>query len=221
MSTPPTPADGIARLRELGSSIVADALRDIGRPDQTARPGLRPVNRRHACAGIARTAHFEPVPEDERDFLPLAAFIDSARPGDVLVLDSAEGAPPGSVWGEICSTAATARGAAGVVIDGYMRDELALEAIGLPLFSRGAHARDCLGRSMVRATDVPIEVGGVAVAPGDIVVADIDGVAFFGADLLGELLSACEEKARAEQALMAAVGAGGSLRDAVARVGTL
>ena len=58
MSTPPTPADGIARLRELGSSIVADALRDIGRPDQTACPGLRPVNRRHACAGIARTAHF-------------------------------------------------------------------------------------------------------------------------------------------------------------------
>ena len=221
MSTPSSPADSIARLRELGSSIVADALRDIGRPVQTARPGLRPVARRHACAGTARTAHFEPVPEDERDFLPLAGFIDSARPGDVLVLDSAEGAPPGSVWGEICSTAATARGAAGVVIDGYMRDELALEAIGLPLFSRGAHARDCLGRSMVRATDVPIEVGGVAVARGDIVVADIDGVAFFGAELLGELLSACEEKARAEQALMAAVGAGGSLRDAVARVGTL
>jgi 4-hydroxy-4-methyl-2-oxoglutarate aldolase len=221
MKTPTTLPGRLARLRELGSSIVADALRDIGRLDQTARHGLVPVNHRHACAGLARTAHFEPVPEDERDFLPLARFIDSAWPGDVLVLDHAPDAPPGSVWGEICSTAATARGAAGVVIDGFMRDQLALEATALPLFSRGAHSRDCLGRSMVRATDVPIEVGGVAVAPGDVVVADIDGVAFFGAELLDELLPACEEKARAEEALMAAVGAGGSLADAVARVGTL
>ncbi len=219
MSTPTTEA--VARLRELGSSIVADALRDIGRPDQTARHGLRPVDRRHACAGIVRTAHFEPVPAEERDFLPLAKFIDSARPGDVLVLDHAEDALPGSVWGEICSTRASALDAAGMVIDGFMRDELALEAIGLPLFSRGAHPRDCLGRSMVRATDVPIAIGGVTVTPGDLVVADVDGIVFFGADLLVELLPACEEKATAEASLMAAVSAGGSLHDAVARVGTL
>jgi 4-hydroxy-4-methyl-2-oxoglutarate aldolase len=221
MSTPPTRDEAAARLRELGSSVVADALRDIGHSDQTARHGLRPVARRHACAGTVRTAHFEPVAAGEGDFLPLAEFIDSARPGEVLVLDSARDALPGSMWGEICSTAATARGAAGVVIDGFMRDELALEALALPLFSRGAHSRDFLGRSTVAAIDVPIEVGGVAVAPGDLVVADIDGVVFFGADLLAELLPACEDKARAEASLMAAVSAGGSLREAVGRVGTL
>jgi 4-hydroxy-4-methyl-2-oxoglutarate aldolase len=221
MTAPTTLAERIARLRELGSSIVADSLRDIGLPDQTARHGLLPVNRHHACAGVVRTAHFEPVPADAQDFLPLATFIDSARPGDVLVLDCAEGAAPGSVWGEICSTAAAARGAAGVVIDGYMRDELALEEMGLPLFARGAHARDCLGRSMVAATDVPVQIGGIDVAPGDLVVADLNGVAFFAPTVLDELLAACEEKAVAEAALLAAVATGGSLRDAVARVGTL
>jgi 4-hydroxy-4-methyl-2-oxoglutarate aldolase len=221
MTAPNTPDDRIARLRELGSSLVADCLRDIGHPDRTARHGLAPVNRRHACAGVVRTAHFEPVPSDARDFLPLAEFIDSARPGDVMVLDCAEGAAPGSVWGEICSTTATARGAAGVVIDGYMRDELALETMALPLFSRGAHARDCLGRSMVAATDVPVRIGGIGVEPGDIVVADLNGVAFFAASQLDEVLAACEDKAVAEAELLAAVAGGGSLRDAVARVGTL
>ncbi len=221
MSTPPTREEAVARLRELGSSVVADALRDIGHPNRTARHGIRPVARGHACAGTVRTAHFEPVGRGEGDFLPLAAFIDSAQPGDVLVLDSARDALPGSMWGEICSTAATGRGAAGVVIDGFMRDELALEAMALPLFSRGAHARDFLGRSTVAATDVPIEVGGVPVSPGDIVVADVDGVVFFAPDLLDQLLPACEDKARAEASLMESVAAGGSLHDAVARVGTL
>lgn len=218
MST--APHEALARLRELGSSVAADALRDLGHPDQTAAFGIRPVARTHACAGVVRTAHFEPV-DDGGDFLPLAAFIDAAGPGDVLVLDSAAGAPPGSMWGEICSTAATSRGAAGVVIDGFMRDELALAGMELPLFSRGAHSRDFLGRSTLAATGVPIEVGGVRVAEHDLVVADIDGVVFFAGHLLDALLPACEAKARAEAELMETVAAAGSLHDAVARVGTL
>lgn len=216
-----THAATAARLRELGSSIVADALRDLGRRQQTAAHGLRPIVLEHACAGPVRTAHFEPVAEADADFLPLAAFIDSCQPGDVLVLDCATEASPGSVWGEICSTTAIQRGAAGVVVDGFMRDELRLGALGLPVFSRGAFPQDCLGRSMVRATQVTVEIGGVAVEPGDLVVADVDGVVFVPAAMASEALAASEEKHAAEQALLQAARAGGSLRDAVARVGTL
>jgi regulator of RNase E activity RraA len=214
-------ATAAARLRELGSSVVADALRDLGHRRQTAAHGLRPVVPEHACAGPARTARFERVPEASADFLPLAELIDSCRPGEVLVLDSARDASPGSVWGEICSTAAIGRDAAGVVIDGFMRDELRLGALGLPLFSRGAFPQDCLGRSMVRATNVAVEIGGVSVQPGDLVVADVDGVVFVPAAMLDEVLAASEEKHAAEQALLEAVRDGGSLRDAVARIGTL
>lgn len=217
-----THAETVAdRLRELGSSIVADALRDLGRRQQTAAHGLRPVVPEHACAGPARTARFAPVPEVDADFLPLAAFIDSCEPGDVLVLDRATEASPGSVWGEICSTTAIQRGAAGVVVDGFMRDELRLGALGLPVFSRGAFPQDCLGRSMVHATQVTVEIGGVAVEPGDLVVADVDGVVFVPAALADEVVAASEEKHAAEQALIEAARAGSSLRDAVARVGTL
>jgi 4-hydroxy-4-methyl-2-oxoglutarate aldolase len=209
-------------LRSYGSSIVADALRDLGYPERTAAPGFLPVNRHHVAVGPARTARFEPVGrDDDRGFLPLAAFIDSGEPGDVLVLGAAEGASPGSVWGEICSTAAVRRGCAGVVIDGYMRDELALERMELPVFSRGAFAQDCLGRSMASETGTEAVCGGVLVATGDWVVADLDGIVFVPQALEAQVLEAAAEKRRAEQALLAAVAAGRSLKEAVESIGTL
>lgn len=213
--------DRLARLVELGTPVVSDALRDLGHPDHIVEHGILPVARRHACAGPVRIAVFAPVPDDPGDFRPLARFIDAVAPGEVLVLAGARDAVPGSLWGEICSAAAEAHGAAGVVIDGYMRDELALEASDLPLFSRGAYARDCLGRSVISAVDVPATVAGVPVAPGDIVVADIDGVVFLAPDLIDAVLEEGERKAAAEAELLATARAGGSLHDAVSRAGTL
>ena len=206
----------------LGSSVVADALRDLGHGDRTAAPGIAPVDRHHAAAGPVRTARFEKVtPEDARGFGPLAAFIDSCRPGEVLVLGAAEGASPGSVWGEICSTAAHQRGCAGVVVDGYMRDQLALERGEPPVFSRGSFPQDCLGRSMVAETGTDTVCGGVRVTTGDWVVADVDGVVFVPQAALDEVVAAAEAKRRAELALLDAVAAGESLAAAVERTGTL
>jgi 4-hydroxy-4-methyl-2-oxoglutarate aldolase len=214
--------DAAAALVDLGTSVVSDALRDLGHRERTAAPGLAPVNRRHAAAGPARTARLERAePDDPRGFAPLAAFIDSCSPGEVLVLGGAEEASPGSVWGEICSAAAGQRGCAAVVIDGYMRDELALEQSELPVFSRGAFAQDCLGRSMVEETGTDTLCGGIRVANGDWVVADADGVVFIPATLLDDVVATAEQKRRVERELLAAVSAGGSLADAVRRAGTL
>ena len=209
-------------LASFGSSVVADSLRDLGYFDRTASYGVRPVRREHVATGPARIAAFEAVgPDDDRGFLPLAAFIDSCRPGEVLVLAGAEGASPGSLWGEICSTAAARRGCAGVVIDGYMRDELAIERMDLPVFSRGAFPQDCLGRSMVAEGRTEAVCGAVLVSTGDWVVADADGVVFVPAELLSTVLETAAEKRRAEHALLDAVAAGESLAEAVKRVGTL
>jgi regulator of RNase E activity RraA len=209
-------------LANFGSSVVADSLRDLGHSDRTASYGVRPVRREHVATGEARIAAFEAVgSDDERGFLPLAAFIDSCRPGEVLVLAGAEGASPGSLWGEICSTAAAQRGCAGVVIDGYMRDELAIERMDLPVFSRGAFPQDCLGRSMVVEGRTEAVCGGVLVSTGDWVIADADGVVFVPAEMLSTVLETAAEKRRAEHALLDAVAAGESLAEAVKRVGTL
>ena len=81
-----------------------------------------------------------------------------------------------SFWGELLSTAARYRGCRGVVIDGYTRDTRAIIAMGFPVFCRGIHPADSLGRLDVAAHDVPIHCGGVLVGPGDLILADDDGV---------------------------------------------
>lgn len=214
-------SDQIARLLSFGSPVVSDGLRDIGLPNNTALPGIVPVNRLHACAGPVRTARFVAVADDPGDFRPLAKFIDAVQPGEILVLVADEGAMPGSLWGEICSAAALAHQAAGIIIDGYMRDEIALSESDLPLFSRGALARDSLKRSVIAETDVPVQVGGVQVRPGDIALADIDGLTFFDPERLAELVPTCETKVQAEDRLLEIARGGGSLYEAVSEAGTL
>ncbi len=209
-------------LRQLGSSLLSDALRDVGFPNYTAAPGIAPINRSDVTAGPVRTSTCARAGTgDLHSFLPLATFIDSCESGDVLVFGPAEGASAGSVWGSICTAAALSRGCAGVIIDGFMRDTLDIAATALPVFSRGALAQDCLGRSMVAETNADIVCGGVRVQPGDWVVADVDGVVFIPAKNLEDAIYAAGEKRQKEQLLLEAVRSGSSLTDAVGRLRTL
>lgn len=225
MAPSDTDLTSIKRLAELGSPVVSDALLDLGYENHIADPGIRPVSRESSCAGPVRVANFEATEARDRDFVPLAKFVDSVQAGEVLVLAGASNAGPGALWGDLLCSAAEEYQAAGVVIDGLMRDELTLEKGKLPVFSRGAHSRDALLLENITSVDAPAEVGGVAVKPGDIVVADIDGVVFFDASLLNDVLEACETKAAAEDSvrdlILASLRNGGTLHDAVTRIGVL
>lgn len=217
--------NGIRRLQELGSPVVSDALLQLGYLDHMASAGMRPVNRGHTCAGPVRIARFDPTLDGARDFGPLARFIDAVTPGEVLVLTSSPDTAPGALWGDICSSVAEKYLAGGVVIDGFMRDELTLEQSALPVFSRGTFSRDCLAASNIGAVDEPTTVGGLLVRPGDMVLADIDGVVFFKADLIEDLIAVCERLLTAEASLRdvlrSSAASGGTLADAVARVGAM
>lgn len=217
--------NNIRRLQELGSPVVSDALLKLGHLDHMATPGMRPVNRGHACAGPIRIARFEPALDGARDFGPLARFIDGVTPGEVLVLTSSPNIAPGALWGDICSSVAETNRAGGVVIDGFMRDELTLEQSALPVFSRGTFSRDGLAVSNIGAVDEPTTVGGLLVRPGEMVLADIDGVVFFKADLIEELITVCEQMLVAEASLRdvlrSSAASGGTLADAVARIGAM
>ena len=85
---------------------------------------------------------------------------------------------PGRVapWGELLSTAALLRGAAGAVMDGCVRDIRAIRAMGFPVFHGGIAPLDSKGRARVMAIDVPVECAGVPVASGDLVFGDADGL---------------------------------------------
>jgi regulator of RNase E activity RraA len=122
------------------------------------------------------------------------AAVDALAPGDVMVVSTCRG----SYWGELLATASRYRGARGVVADAYARDTLALVAMRFPTFVAGVHCADSLGRIDVDEVGVPIECGGVRVEPGDLVLADHDGVVVVPAALGEEVVRLAEEKVAGE-----------------------
>jgi regulator of RNase E activity RraA len=124
------------------------------------------------------------------------AFLDSLRPGDVVVATT--GGSPSAFWGELFSTAAAARGARGAVVDGYVRDQVKIEATGFPVFATGARPADSHGRLSIVAQDVLLDLGGVTVRSGDLVVADCDGVVVVPREVCHEVIGKALEKAALE-----------------------
>ena len=139
------------------------------------------------------------------------AFIDSLRADDVVV---ASVPAPVAFWGELFSTAARARGAAGVVVDGLIRDQRRIIDMGFPVFARGGRPTDSLGRIAMVEHAVPVVVAGVRVAPGDLVVADIDGVVVVPAEAALEVTTRAIAKATTENHARDLIEGGALLGDA-------
>lgn len=117
-----------------------------------------------------------------------------AEPGDVLVVDF-KGMVEAGPWGDVLTAAAIARGIAGLVIDGCVRDAVTIRDLGFPVFSRGTNMKGTT-KVMPGPVAVPIVCAGVPVCPGDIVVGDDDGVVVVPLAQAADVL----EKARAREA---------------------
>jgi regulator of RNase E activity RraA len=122
--------------------------------------------------------------------------IDALTPGDIGVLATA--GISATFWGELFSNAALARGARAVVIDGCHRDTRKILDLGFPVFSTGSRPLDIAGRAQAIAYNVPVECGGVRVRPGDIVFAEIDGIAVIPDEVADETVAKAFEKVATE-----------------------
>lgn len=139
----------------------------------------------------------------------LHAAIDQAASGDVLVAD-AGGFLGTAVWGGLMTEAARRKGLAGLVIDGAVRDSAEIAAAGFPCFARGvvpAGPHKQFGGEI----DAPIACGGVAVAPGDLIIADSDGVVVIPLARVRSTYSAYQTLKRKEAQALAALDAGQKL----------
>ncbi|MFI6934297.1 RraA family protein [Streptomyces sp. NPDC050287] len=132
----------------------------------------------------------------------------AAEPGDVLVVDTGGGTEFG-YWGEILSTAAIARGLAGLVIDGGVRDQDALTDLGLPVFSTGLCIRGTgKDHGAAGSLGVTVRVGEVFVVRGDLVVGDADGVVVIPQADTEAVMKAAVERDAKEAELMRRIRAG-------------
>jgi 4-hydroxy-4-methyl-2-oxoglutarate aldolase len=199
--------------RSCYSAVISDCCDRIGLRTQTAAPGLSPASfTSGVVVGFARTAHSIPdATETERPYGLEIDFIDSLRPGDLVVATVA--GDTSAFWGELFSAAAVGRGARGAVIDGLVRDVDKIRSLGFPILARGTRPTDCNGRIRISKTDVPISCGGVIVRSGDLVVADADGIVFVPQDHISEVVTLAMEKVRTERSALQLLLKGATLAE--------
>src|SRR5688500_3777840 len=207
--------------RHLYSAVVCDALDRAGRPNQSPRVPLKPLTVPGVLIGRAKTtlwadmAHPDPRPYE----LELLA-VDTCRPDDVLIA-AAGGSMRSGLWGELLSTAARRSGCIGAIVDGAVRDVVKMSAMGFPIFARGTCLYDSKDRNRVIDVDVPVEIDGVLIAPGDLVVADADGVVIVPQALEAEVIASAWEKVHAENEVRDAISCGMTATEAFAKYGVL
>jgi 4-hydroxy-4-methyl-2-oxoglutarate aldolase len=214
----------LAELAEkLFCSVISDCLDQVGVREQALPPRIRPLDESLVMVGRARTALYMDVyavTPGENPYALEIALIDSLKPGEIPVFAcgaSGRIAP----WGELLSTAAKVRGAAGALMDGGVRDIKAIRAMKFPVFHGGVAPLDSKGRGVVKAIDVPIECAGVAVSPGDLVFGDADGVVVVPQAVEAEVLELAFQKITGERNTLRDLKAGESLASVFTKYGIL
>ena len=165
---------------------------------------LTPLNGDRRLVGRARTARYLPNRKDLREKIYAAGpqlnyrTAEEAQPGDVLVFD-AGGETRSTVSGAMVTTRFLMRGGAGILVDGCMRDVPDLAAMPASFYLRCGHASSVSPLMMAVDYQVPVRIGGVTVAPGDILVGERHGVLVIPAAIVDKVLEKAMEHDEQEQ----------------------
>ena len=196
----------------LYSSVLSDILDELGHRHQVMWPEVRPLYPGAKVAGRAATMLAVAVSELPADpYRLLLELLDGIRPGEVVVA-GVQGPTRAALWGELLSTHTRARGGRGAVLDGPSRDSWGIQDMKFPVFATGVSPADSRGRLEVVAIRSPIPVGGVAVADGDLVLADEDGCVVVPAGVEDEVVGRAVEKVGRENAIRDTLRGGASIR---------
>ena len=204
------PLDPVSRLASFPTSVVSDALDELG--IHGVLPGIhaRRVGQGR-IAGFALPVRLEPKSNDPSAYRfgggvgkPLEQVLQTMKDGDVVVMDLG-GSDRAAAWGGLASRIAQRRGVRGTVMWGACRDLEEIRAIGYPVWSAAVCPRRSRNDFTFGWIDKPVTVSGVEVGPRDYVIADESGVIAIPAARIGEVLQLCGRIAEQEARLEAQV----------------
>ena len=203
----------IERLGKLDTASVSDAMDKLG--ISCGFCGIHAVTPgKHIC-GRAFTVHYVPTGSVKGT---VGDFLDDVRSGEVVVIDNS-GRDYCTVWGDIMTYVAMKNRVAGTVIDGVCRDIPGILENGYPIFTKSTYMVTGKDRVMVDAVNQPVSICGVQVCPGDIILADDTGALCIPASVAEEVCGIAEGIEKTEQAIIAEVKNGLTLKEARAKLG--
>ncbi len=216
--------------KELYTAVIGDIMDEMGYTHQFLPPIIRPLCDDMFLAGRAMTVLEADVldsskvngganPLLKRAFGMMLEALDDLKEDEVYVCSGAS--PKFALWGELMSARALQCKAAGVVVNGYSRDTKGILALNFPTFSYGPYAQDQAPRGKVIDFRVPIEIEGVRINDGDMLIGDIDGVCVVPQEIEEEVFTRALERARGEKMVLQKIKEGMKAREAFDKYGIM
>ncbi|HMV50093.1 MAG TPA: RraA family protein [Blastocatellia bacterium] len=215
--------------RELFTAVIGDVMDKMGLQNQFLPPRIQPLRDDMLVIGRAMPVLEADVfdvtgaaganPLMAQPFGLMLRALDDLKAGEVYVC--AGGSPRYALWGELMSTRALQLGAAGAVMNGYSRDTPGILQLNFPTFSWGRYAQDQGPRGKVIDFRCTIEIEGVRIVTGDLIVGDLEGVLVVPQSAVAEAISLAVEKARGEKLVRNAIEGGMSATEAFEAFGIM
>lgn len=179
---------GVEALAAFSVSTIHEAMGRLG----LMRPYIRPI---YPGAKLCGTAVTVPLQPGDNWMMHVAA--EQVQPSDVVVAACTTESENG-FFGDLLSTSLQTRGAAGLVIDGGCRDVATLQEMDFPVFSRAINSKGTV-KAALGSVNIPVVCANALVNPGDVVVADLDGVVVVPSSRAGEIAEAARERKALEE----------------------
>ena len=205
----------------LYSGILCDVMDEMGYRNQALSNQICGLNEDTVIFGPAFTSIGNIVYSmPENPLIAQTKIVDQLGADEIYVL-ATRGNYNCAVFGELFATAVEMRKGAGVLLDGYARDFKALNEMQFPLFYRGKNPKTSKGRCEINECQIPVQIDGVTICPGDLVFGDIDGVAIIPAAIADQVIDESIARIDKENAVRDGLKSGKSLEQVYTEIGAI